>query len=31
MDPEFGNPKKLTESEYEQYYSYLHMNEKSTE
>ena len=31
MDKEYGKPKKLTESEYKQYYSYLHMNEKSTE
>ena len=31
MDSEYGKPKKLTESEYKQYYSYLHMNEKSTE
>ena len=31
MDSEYGKPRKFTESEYKQYYSYLHMNEKSTE
>ena len=31
MDSEYGKPRKFTEFEYKQYYSYLHMNEKSTE
>ena len=31
MDSEYGKPRKFTETEYKQYYSYLHMNEKSTE
>jgi len=31
MADEYGKPRKLTETEYKQFYSYLHMNEKSTE